>query len=67
MTGLDNAAGGLVSTQYTLQDVIDFVDSLFDLGALTYNEKAQGYSAHGKSWFKGKLHAYLRKIAVDEN
>ena len=49
--------------EYTLEDLLKFVDQLFDLSALTYNTKACGYTAHGKAWFKGKLHAYLRKQA----
>jgi len=49
--------------EYTLEDLLKFVDQLFDLSALTYNSKACGYTAHGKAWFKGKLHAHLRKLA----
>jgi hypothetical protein len=40
--------------------LLKFVDQLYDLSALAYNERASGYTAHGKTWFKGKLHAYLR-------
>ena len=50
--------------EYTLEDLLKFVDQLFDLSALTYNSKACGYTAHGKAWFKGKLHAHLRKLAA---
>ena len=39
-------------------------DRLHDLSALTYNNKAFGFTAHGKAWFKGKIHAYLRKLAA---
>lgn len=52
------------SLEYTLDELLKFIDQLFDLSALTYNEKAHGYTAHGKAWFKGKLHAHLRKIAA---
>ena len=48
---------------YQLEELLKFVDQLFDLSALMYNEKANGYTAHGKSWIKGKLHAYLRNFA----
>lgn len=51
--------------EYTLDDLLKFLDQLFDLSALTYNEKAHGYTAHGKAWFKGKVHAYLRKLAAN--
>ena len=51
------------TTEYRLEDVIKFVDQLHDLSALTYNERAFGFTAHGKAWFKGKIHAFLRKLA----
>ena len=46
-----------------MEDILKFADQLYDLSALSYNERASGYTAHGKVWFKGKLHAYLRKLA----
>ena len=55
----------LVRQSYKLDDLLNFVDQLYDLAALTFNDKAHGYTAHGKAWFKGKLHAYLRKLAAD--
>ena len=55
------------TTEYRLDDILKFVDQLYDLSALVYNERAFGYTAHGKAWYKGKIHAYLRKLAhVDE-
>ena len=36
------------------------------MGALCFNERACGYTAHGKAWFKAKCHAYLRRQAGDE-
>ena len=54
------------STEYRLDDILKFVDQLHDLSALTYNERAYGFTAHGKAWFKGKIHAYLRKLANSE-
>lgn len=54
------------STEYRLEDILKFVDQLYDLSALTYNERAFGFTAHGKAWFKGKIHAYLRKLASAE-
>ena len=47
--------------EYKLEDILRFVDQLYDLSAMTYNNKAHGFTAHGKAWFKGKVHAYLRK------
>ena len=47
--------------EYKLEDILRFVDQLYDLSAMTYNAKAHGFTAHGKAWFKGKVHAYLRK------
>ena len=50
-------------TEYRLDDILKFIDQLYDLSALAYNERAFGFTAHGKAWFKGKIHAYLRKLA----
>lgn len=50
--------------EYKLDDILQFVDRLHDLSALTYNNRAFGFTAHGKAWFKGKIHAYLRKLAA---
>ena len=49
--------------EYKLEDILKFVDQLYDLSAMTFNDKAHGFTAHGKAWFKGKIHAYLRKLA----
>ena len=49
--------------EYQLEDILRFVDQLFDLGAMVYNPKAAGYTCHGKAWIKGMVHDYLRKIA----
>ena len=54
---------GKEKIEYKLEDVLRFVDQLYDLSAMTYNDKAHGFTAHGKAWFKGKIHAYLRKLA----
>ena len=51
--------------EYKLEDVLRFVDQLYDLSGMTYNDRAHGYTAHGKAWFKGKIHAYLRKLAAE--
>ncbi len=52
-------------TEYKLEDILKFVDQLYDLSAMTYNERAFGFTDHDKAWFKGKIHAYLRKLAND--
>ena len=49
------------SIEYKLEDILRFIDQLYDLSAMTYNSNAHGFTAHGKAWFKGKVHAYLRK------
>lgn len=51
--------------EYLCEDLLKFIDQLFDLSALTYNLKANGFTAHGKPWFKGQVHSYLRKQAAD--
>jgi len=30
---------------------------------MVFNQKAAGYTCHGKAWIKGMLHVYLRKLA----
>ena len=49
--------------EYKLEDILKFIDQLFDLGVMCFNEKASGYTAHGKAWVKAKVHAYLRRLA----
>ena len=49
--------------EYKLEDVLKFMDQLFDLGAMCFNERASGYTAHCKAWMKAKLHSYLRRLA----
>jgi hypothetical protein len=52
------------NVEYQLEDVLRFVDQLFDLGAMVYNPKAAGYTCHGKAWIKGMVYDYLKKQAV---
>ena len=47
--------------EYTLEDVCQYVDQMFDCGVMVYNNKANGYTAHGKPWLKATVHAHLRK------
>ena len=63
---LNQATGRL---DYELKDLCEFVDQLFDLSMMIFNERAAGYTCHGKPWIKGMLHVYLRKIAgtTDDN
>ena len=56
---------GYANIEYKLDDVLKFVDQLYDLSGMTYNERAHGYTAHGKAWFKGKIHAYMRRLAAE--
>ena len=66
MTENDQTSKNQANVEYKLEDVLRFVDQLYDLSGMTYNERAHGYTAHGKAWFKGKIHAYLRKLATQE-
>ena len=52
-----------LALEYKLEDVLKFIDQLFDLGVMCFNEKASGYTAHGKAWVKAKLHAYFRRLS----
>ena len=52
---------GKKTVEYQLEDILRFVDQLFDLGAMVYNQKASGYTCHGKAWIKGMVYDYLKK------
>ena len=49
--------------EYKLEDILKFIDQLFDLGVMVFNDKASGYTAHGKAWVKAKIHSYMRRLA----
>ena len=49
--------------EYDLKDLLSWIDSLFDASMMIFNEKAAGYTCHGKAWIKGMVHVYLRKLA----
>ena len=49
--------------EYDLKDLLTWIDSLFDASMMIFNEKAAGYTCHGKAWIKGMVHVYLRKLA----
>ena len=53
----------MTEISYKLVDVINFIDQIYDLGAMCYNEKANGFTPHGKAWFKAKMHSYLKRQA----
>jgi len=38
--------------EYELSEFLKFLDSLYDVGALVYSDKAVGYMAHGREWIK---------------
>ena len=46
--------------EYELKELIAFVDQLYDLSMMIFNNKAAGYTSHGKAWIKAMLHVYLR-------
>ena len=48
---------------YELKDLLSWIDQLQDASMMIFNEKAAGYTCHGKAWIKGMLHVYLRKLA----
>jgi len=48
---------------YKLVDLLKFIDQIYDLGTMCFNEKANGFTPHGKAWFKAKVHAYMRRLS----
>jgi len=49
-----------------LSDFLKFIDSLYDMGALCYSDKASGYMAHGREWVKAKIYDYMKSKSVDK-
>jgi len=52
--------------EYELSDFLKFLDSLYDLGALVYSDKATGYMAHGWEWLKAKIYSYMKDKSVEK-
>ncbi len=52
--------------EYELSDFLKFLDSLYDLGALVYSDKATGYMAHGREWMKAKIYSYMKDKSVEK-
>ena len=50
--------------EYELSDLLQFVDSLYDLGSMIYSDKAGGYMSHGREWVKAKIYNYLKKCST---
>ncbi|TNV75334.1 hypothetical protein FGO68_gene1979 [Halteria grandinella] len=53
-----------VNADYELKDICDFIDQLYDLSMMVFNQKAAGYTSHGKTWIKGMVHVYLRRLSI---
>ena len=51
---------------YELVDLLKFLDSLYDLGAMIFNERQKGYMPHGREWLKAKLYKYLKDCAGEK-
>jgi len=45
---------------------LKFLDSLYDIGAMVYSDKAPGYMAHGKDWLKAKIYTYMKENSVEK-
>ena len=52
--------------EYELSDFLKFLDSLYDIGAMVYSDKAPGYMAHGKEWLKAKIYTYMKENSVEK-
>ena len=52
--------------EYDVTDLLKFLDSLYDLSALVFNEKAKGYMAHGREWLKAKIYKYLKDCSGEK-
>ena len=54
----------IASITYKLTDILDFIDNVYDLGVMCYNDDQNGFNPHGKPWFKAKVHAYMRRLST---
>ena len=48
---------------YSLADLINYVDKLADCCCLTYNEAQKVYVPHGRDWIKSKIYMALKRQA----
>jgi hypothetical protein len=46
---------------YGIEDLLRWIDSLPDLGALTYSAQKLAYDAHDRKWIKDKVRAMIVK------
>ena len=49
------------SFTYDLSELYAFLESLYEVFILVYNEKIRGYLPHGKDWIKSKIYKVLSK------
>ena len=52
--------------EYELGDFLKFLDSLYDLGAMEYSDKGEGYVAHGREWIKAKVYQYMKERSTEK-
>ena len=53
------------TVNYTMRDVVLFVDNLADITLMIHDNASKVYVPHGKDWIKSRLYMYLREHAGD--
>ena len=62
-----NETGGKEGkVDYELVELLKFLDSLYDLSAMVFNDKSKGYLPHGREWLKAKIYKYLKDCAGEK-
>jgi hypothetical protein len=51
---------GNETVDYTMRDVVMFVDNLADISVMIYDNASKVYIPHGKDWIKSRLYSYLK-------
>jgi len=52
--------GGSETAKYTVEDLWQFVDELYDLGCLVYTQKSGDYRPHNRTWIKRRVLEHLK-------
>ena len=49
---------------YDISDLFSYIDSLYDLSALTFDGRTNQYAPSGKEWIKQQVFAHLKRQAA---
>ncbi len=52
---------GMKCVTYTLQDVLNFIDQIYEISMLEYDSAQKGFRPHGRAWIKSLLQLEVMK------